>query len=564
MQFFFRYLTGYTVGSNGEWGPLDDGTIDIETWDEQIVSWSMTHAEAAFATARIQVQARETSYHALGRHAVLAVRLTDDGPIKPIIRGTITAVPRGLRDELVEMELISKPDDWEEQEAALIEALAVAPWFDPMLEDAGAEKESDKVLRGYAAVLAWDRVDGSPRISHIDSGPRTVTLDRIVYEGMNIEPDEPPLHSMTAEITATWLQDASVSSTVSWNFGSKLEVMAHEAALDAWPQPGADLGGNWVVEESELTFAQPYFVQLGKVAGGYDEAIYSGTLPVYRAKKARVLLRNNRTQARSETVHITANAAVPDVMSTTTETEVITLRRVIGSGDQSDPWQATVSYSVGDIVFYERHLYECTADHVALYTFSPAFWTQLEDSAGKIGTSFFSTNRGFDVIRAAVKRITARLRYAARAVRVRFEIPLADAVDLRPDDMITVADRRIPGGTATGKLVSLTINATEDGGRWAEVEIACSVASSNFPATPFFTPPTGYNPPLLGPASYPATGSVTPLAAAQLAALRETPDTQTLEVRVQIDAPAVPATYELAGVMQSFAGTLNPPRGIAL
>lgn len=565
MAFFFRYL------ANAEaWASIS--SVSLGAWDEQIVDFSITHAEAAFATARLQVQARESSYHALGRYAVISVQLVEGGPIKPLLRGVITAIPRGLNDELVEMEMLARPDDWQAQELALVQTLDVAPWFDPLLVDADDALAPEHVLQGRAAVLAWDRITGVPRVSYIDSGPRTVALGTVVYEGMSIEPDQPPLSSMTIELTATWQQDASIMSDVNWNFGSRLEVMANEAALDAWPQPGADLGGNWRVDSSDLRFAKPYHVELGKVPGGYDSAIYSGTLPIFRATSAYVALVNDRRQARSETVRITVTAPIQKLMSTTTETETLALRRVIGSGDDVEPWQPTVSYSVGDVVFYNGSLYECVRAHTATYEFpdawhphstTPETWVALEDSAGKIGESFFATTRGAQVINAAIKRAIARLRYAARAAKIRFEVPFADALDLRPDDMVSIADHRLPGGAVTGKLVSLTMNVTEDGGRWAELEIACSVGQggSRVPSTTTLSGPAA---PKLGPSDYPATGTVTPLANAQLAELRETPDLQTLDVRVEIDAPAVPVTYELSRSLTVAAGVLDLPKGLDL
>ena len=129
--------------------------------------------------------------------------------------------------------------------------------------------------------------------------------------------------------------------------------------------------------------------------------------------------------------------------------------------------------------------------------------------------------------------------------------------------MIRISDRRLPGGTATGKLVSLTMNVTEDGGRWAEVEIACSVGlgGSRTPSTTTLSGPAARK---LGPSSYPAQGTVTPLANAQLAELRETPDLQTLDVRVEIDAPAVPVTYQLSRSLTVAAGVLDLPKGLDL
>lgn len=556
MQFFFKYLS-----PSQAWAPLS--SIDLDAFDEEVVSFSMRHTEAKFAEARLVVEARDTSYHALGRHAILAVRVAEGQPIKGIIRGVVTAMPRGLRGDFVEMEILSRRDDWESMQAELIETLAVAPQFDPLLVEVSQIRSAEEVLYGHAAVLAWNRLEGEPRISYIDRGPRTLNLDEIAYDSLDFDEEEPPLSSVTIDLVASWQQDASVRSTVSWTHGSFFDVVAHLAMQQAWPIAGADLGGNWIVEESNLRFGRPRMQDLGQVAGGYDSAIYSGKIPIYTVTSSHVRLKNKRAQARQETVSVTVTAPVQPVMGTTTDGETLTLRRVIGSGDETQPWQQTVSYDVGDLVFYTEALYECSVAHTAGTHFAPSKWTRLEGSAGRIGLSFFETSRGEQVISAAINRAAARLRYAARAARVKFTIPLDDALDFRIDDMLTISDDRLPGSTVTGKLIEFTMRADEDGGCWCDVEIGCSVGlgGSRVPSLDEVTGPAA---PALGLSIYPVTGTVSPLANAQLASLREAPDAYTLEARVQIEAPAVPSTYELSRSLSVAAGILDLPKGIDL
>lgn len=556
MQYYFAYL-----------GDEEDyATADLEQHDEVVMDLTISQAEGEFATAKVSIRASSSSsYTSLGRRACLSARFVDGDPIVPLIVGRVTAIPRGLRGQAVELELLAQRDDWEELRDALIDSLAVAPFFDPLFVPADQVRDPAEVLNGHAAVLHWDRLTGEPSISYIDrsASPIGSVESAVLYGSVSIEQESTPIRQTTVEVTASWQQDASVTSEVVWAHGSKLKVVAPEACESAWPPAEIQIGGGWVVEQSQLKFGQPKFEKLLKVPGANDSALYSGQVPIYTATQAAVKLRNDRSQARTETVRVICRTEFQDrIKSTSTDSEAITLRRVVGSGDEVDPWQPTVAYDEGDVVFYSGRLYECANAHTATYSFASSEWAVLEGSAGRVGASFFETARGQAAIRHAAKRGFARLRYAARCVRVSFQVPLIDLFDLSLDDVLLVYDSRLPGGSACGKVVEYELSASSG---LISVTIACSVgrADLNYVDEPSISGTfalVGPDAHALGPAVYPASGRVTPLADAQIALLREAPDTQSLEVRVEIDAPPVPSTYELArAVTVTVSGFLQTP-----
>jgi hypothetical protein len=533
--------------------------------DEHIFSLSVDQEEGEAAGATVGITYREGSYIALGRRAAISCRKVDQdtgaftGPVIPLIVGRITAAPIGLVGEVVELEILAKVDDWETRRADLIAPISenIAA-FDPIFYEPAAATDPADVLAASCSIVAWDRITGLPRISSLVDGPRTLELGSIARDNIDRSVETPPLRSVTLELTATWQQDASVRSTVQWRHGKMLDVVANQACQQAWPKPGTDIGGDWIVEESALAFGQPRFVELGEIAGNYDSAIYSGDVPVYRATTARVVLRNNRKQARTEVIRITASADVQELMAPATEVKTFALRQIIGSGDDPDPWQALSSYEAGDVVFYAKKLWSCRTAHTATYAFAPSLWSELDSEAGRIEASFFQTSRGVQAIRYATKLAAAILRKRARAVVYTFSAPLEDVIDIAIDDMITINTPVIASGSATGKVTRYQLN----GGGWAEIEIACSVGRGGF--QDLSVPAISGTAPKLGPSTYPATGRVTPLAQAQIAALREAPDAYSLDVTVEIDAPAVPATYELRRQVSLDAGTMSISRGVTV
>lgn len=551
-------------------------TADLDRQDEKVMDIVISQAEGEFATAKVSIKASPSSYASLGRRAVISFRPEDHLPIVPLIVGTVTAIPRGLRGQSVELELIAQRDDWEELRDTLIDTLAVAPFFDPLFVSADKIRDPAEVLNGRAAMLHWDRLSGEPSISYIDRSSSAVREvdSAVLYGSVGIELEGTPIRRTTVEVTAAWQQDASVVSDVAWDHGAtrNLKVVAHEACQAAWPKPQMEIGGGWSVEQSSLKFGQPRFEKLGEIKSGSE--VYSGDVPVYTATSDKVVLRNKRAQARSETVKVVCKTRFSaGIKSSETDAEAITLRRVFGTGDEFEPWQPTVSYDVGDVVFYSGRLCECSTAHTATYAFNAARWTVLESSAGKIGASFFETSRGKAAIRHAVKRGFARLRYAARCVRVSFQAPLVDWHDVSLDDMLHVYDARLPGGSACGKVVQYELSASSG---LVSVEIACSVglAGLNEMTEPeigewtvdefgddvFELVLTGPAAPKLGPTNYPCKGRVTPLADAQIGALRDDPRAYSLSVRVEMDAPPVPSTYELARALTlTVGGFLDVP-----
>lgn len=121
----------------------------------------------------------------------------------------------------------------------------------------------------------------------------------------------------------------------------------------------------------------------------------------------------------------------------------------------------------------------------------------------------------------------------------------------------------MPGQTMTGKVISYTFTAGNDGTRYAEVEIGCCVGRGGA-MSPIMPDLAAIAPPVLGPTSYPSAGKVSPTAAEQLAQLRQAPDAYDVSIRVEIDAPAVPVAPRLAYAASMDCGAISLERGVNL
>lgn len=94
--------------------------------------------------------------------------------------------------------------------------------------------------------------------------------------------------------------------------------------------------------------------------------------------------------------------------------------------------------------------------------------------------SYLITDRGHDSLAYLLALCRVRLLARARAVNVSFTTTLAVGAALSLRHTVTLTDPRIPGGTATGKVVSLTLSGDATSGvHKADVTIACAVGRGN-------------------------------------------------------------------------------------
>lgn len=92
-----------------------------------------------------------------------------------------------------------------------------------------------------------------------------------------------------------------------------------------------------------------------------------------------------------------------------------------------------------------------------------------------IARAFFPTARGLRSIEYLISKARARLRYRARAVTIGWKCRFEDAVALSCRKNASLTDPRLPGGTATGKIISYSLIGSGDGKIFGKVEIGVTV-----------------------------------------------------------------------------------------
>ena len=109
---------------------------------------------------------------------------------------------------------------------------------------------------------------------------------------------------------------------------------------------------------------------------------------------------------------------------------------------------------------------------------------------------YFPTDRGLWSVEYLICRARARLRWRARSVKVAWECSFDLAIGLSCRKSATLEDPRLPGGQATGKVISYKLTGNGAGELRGRVEIGCAVGLAGTIAeidgTPEYTAASGY------------------------------------------------------------------------
>lgn len=93
--------------------------------------------------------------------------------------------------------------------------------------------------------------------------------------------------------------------------------------------------------------------------------------------------------------------------------------------------------------------------------------------------NFFPTSRGIRSVQFLISKARARLRMRSRAVHLSWSAPFRYGVGLSCRKNGTLFDPRLPGGAATGKIISYLLTCSGDGKMRTTVEIGCAVGFGN-------------------------------------------------------------------------------------
>lgn len=427
----------------------------------------------------------------------------ENGTVVPLILARRVGVPNDLQAETIVLLLTSSPPDLQAQKEALATTLKVLPNWDRAFIKPEDRDDPDTALEGRTIFWHINHLTLSVSTSDWTVGEAgTIVVDsslRVPYNSVRVSPAKVPPHKIVLDMWGYWSQKATGRVDVTQKIlqaagaaGSRgnaftLETYTGQGLYEDWPEPDANIGGDWRVGKSSLTYVsqQAKAVQVERLLAPTEEA------------------------PEQEFDPDTGNPIIPAPEDPALEQEteqILTITMV------TDPVEVTFFKWRMKPLFeglYEtdrkrvEHLQIKIVSAIQAVKSNPTEETTLrlsmacQDLAEKVDSGstrpigdvrnrqYFNSARGLQSVNFGVRCAVAKLIWGARCVDIEFQVPYEDAIDISTRHSINfINDPRIPGG-ATGKVVSAVLTtdptAKDHSGR---IRVSCLVGDGLAALTP--------------------------------------------------------------------------------
>jgi hypothetical protein len=391
-------------------------------FEKRILHLEIKQQEGGFATAHVTLPSVTQTLVGAGNllWGLIILKLDDKSTI--LFRGRVVLAPLRLAQSTVTLQLIAQPNNSSEQLQKLHTALRKTALWDPLFYNAQTHDNPSTGLEADASLYEWCRVTGQATRCSIINAPKELklggtVLDRPIFMYLN-----PQVHeNIEVTLHAQWLQYASGTidlgpSLVESNPYQQIETFTGEHfAKHQWPKSGHSLGQNsgyYVVDSGLMPMTTPLSAPLPLVTASASDS--SKTLPVYAQCQyfyPKLLTAWRYQCSRHEYVVFSLKQQLQNLSSTSSKST--------------------------------KKLHLTLAD---LTNLSPSEFQPHQPS-------FFTTARGHSAIAHALDIARAHLVASARAITIYLQIPLASALDISTQHMLSFQHPELPYGKARGKVI---------------------------------------------------------------------------------------------------------------
>jgi hypothetical protein len=468
--------------------------------DELVHTFQITHEEGQIPTLSIGIKNPKVGLLAPGRRVWVWLSWFDQktGHVHPLFFGRLVGIPDSIINEVVTLQIIAKPLDYQNQKQAVAETMKVAPWYDPIFIDEAHRDDPDTILEGYSSLWHLDRTTLEVTASDIligEDGNEIFDEDQAFYDGVQLNIGSPPLVTAVMDATVSWTQ-APPAGVI--NMGFHTQETVDSGIWGGWPKPGTSLGGGWQVAQSSVT-------DLSGVEG--SQSITYTTNWSNKEKEHE----DGDTMSTSHSVtkptmreyfqYVTKEEHTPGFVDSDADPPIN-----IGSS-QNTQYAVIPVYKLNTLLFIqyeanrprtERIVFTLNADLQPIITLpeSPdtSEWETIQLNGSDVGVpigseipigdigrrSYFPTDRGQQSLEYLIAVARAHILMRSRAVSVTFQTRFERGIGMSCRKNATLFDNRLPGGVAIGKVTKYTLNADGDSGvLYTEITIGCAVGTGN-------------------------------------------------------------------------------------
>lgn len=449
--------------------PGDTYDSDVHSVEDlQVFNLKISQSEGEFARAElIVINPREGLLIDTRKYRLFISCEETEGSDKVLLfSGRITGFPSDLSSEMVTLEYIAQPDDWDSTQADFIEDLRVAPYYNDLFVPAENRTDPAQILAGYSSLIHWNRMTEEISLSDILQGSDKIIVDEdFFFDSLQTNVGDPPLKTINLNIEAQWNQigvgvvncapSIAAEFTNSAIGSAQINTLTPLSFEDAWS--GARIPTGYEISESILTpvadgfgLTQADLRSSSRTVAGADYPTSTGAMPATRSVSVprvwyagRLKLLAVYEQKRRENLIATVSATQQQFSLTSAAAEDMFIRL-------EDP-VAAVNGSLLDPSL-------------------PSFFYDI------VAADF--TDAGRDVVECALMQCRARLAKAVRCVETSVEMPVENILQITCDHSLELIDDRLPGQTILGKVVGYQLEFDGDSGKQlGSVTIASSIGT---------------------------------------------------------------------------------------
>lgn len=467
--------------------PFDPIAHAVE--DEAITELSISQQEGEFASLQITVINPFQGLLAAGRKLWCWLSWDDGTQLVPLFHGRLTAVPESIDGETVRLLFAARPKGYEGLRDDLAETLKVLPYWD-VVWITGDTEDADNVLEAYGARWHIDRTTLEVTTSDEligEDGTLSIGEADHLYDDLTISYTGTPYSQIDIDVSLSWKQTGSGTIEITdqiYQVASKhydlaisrskwgvIQTMTGEGLASDWPQGGASLDGGWTV--NDLTYCEEstdrlytrynYYVAYQAYTEGSNPAVdaaikevgednlwgtwyrakddwWTVSFPVYQLMQ-RTFFDWKADRSRTETLKCTLYADIQPLIAEAGLDENVGKITVSASDTVTEPDADTGVIPIGD--------------------------TRR--------SAYLTTDRGQSSVEYILLLARAQLRRNARVIEVECRVPWATGIAATLRMNAQIADYRLPGGIASGKVTGYEMNAAGTGENSVTITTGCAI-----------------------------------------------------------------------------------------
>ena len=470
--------------------------------DEQLISLDIFQRECSFATAKVVIVSQSVEKIMRRKYAKIGIQKNKDENVELIFSGRIVSFPSGFGSSSVTMELISEPDDYQQQlrkfsqdnfenyNAIDMHNILEAPVKFDNLFFAPSDLQNPSIfLEGGNDIFYWNPKNGKLSLSNINSGKKNFDIygSDILKNSIKVRLEREPYKNVNVSISASWIQNIygfidvypmtaerfklkTINSYT--NIKSALEKICNVSQRNGCYLIRCDL--HEYIPGPEVGFIQdrprvsPKFsvrekMNAPKKAVCFERFYLKGKMIFgwsYKQKRTEVVnvkvVNKNSKFGREKNIYIKSGA--------------------LQLNKKYPIWKSYVEYFTDNNVSHAGKIFRCTESHISNENFDESKWEFVEKIFDALpddtSNSFFKTDRGNNAIKYAIQKAIALINYSARYAEVSFEIDAALGYEITLDDQVTIHDACFPNGFIVGKVIKTEFFADSEKRRM-NISVAC-------------------------------------------------------------------------------------------